>query len=112
MEVNLRQDCLFFLACYFQLDEKIHDANWLTIKQSYSIGYKFSAIVTKTKSFGIFIRPSTTELECIGLIEIIQPILYREIATELLFSHAQRASVGTEIDCIVCRDRNRQFSLD
>ncbi len=93
--------------------QKISEAQWLAIKQSYPIGCKFSAQVCMTKPFGTFVIIERSHPDCLGLIEIVRSARFRDIIRELPFDYSKRPQIGTEIDCIVCsyRDRNKQLGL-
>ena len=68
----------------------ITEEQWLAIKQSYPIGYKFSAKVCMTKLFGIFVTIERSHPGCLGLIEIVRSSRFRDLTRDLPFDYSKR----------------------
>ena len=93
--------------------KKTSEARWLAIKQSYPIGCKVTAKILKHRPFGSFAEVRRADSKAIGLINIVQPKLYRAVIRRLPYNYTQRPLEGSDISCIICyyTDYNYQLGL-
>lgn len=95
-----------------------NEEQWLQLKQTYPIGYKFWAKVARIRPYGIFIKlkdlaENKPKSKYMGLIDIGHTLLYKECSKKLPLDYSQWPQKDTYINCVVCyyREKNKQLGL-